>query len=545
MASEVPKGCPLVAPEMPRKRSPLKDDSLETGEIKLSRPRPANSPVRHGRSNTMPQRPNMSTLRRGSVDTVEEEYRSRTFDRQSFTNRRSAAFVGSSMPFLPEFKHKGGVRRNLLFDLDKIEKTAGLKKLKRRNSISIGELWEAKALDIENSHTGSIEVRSEWKRKRFLSLFQAMKRRKMIMRLRMRALVPREVRETHSQVVKEIKSSRGKMTMLNPTMPPKSRSSPMASPSSARSQSVPDGKATPKKHRKENKSHRSIGGNLTVTLDKQKKHERKSSKIFVLNQTEEVLLAATKLKIARKQLPSSAPYGGMGMVFLARHGEREDHVNPKWYLNAPNVFDPPLSKRGFEQAHELGVRLRNENITHIVASPFTRTIQTAIEVAKELGLKIHIDLGIAEHMETKQFKMTCRRLQLDSRTFKVKLNKHEELLKQFPNYISKDRNLPEIKLNKWPALYPEEEDQLFERTNNTVKHFGLFAFKHKANVLLVSHQTPVEYMAFELCSEAEDKFVSVCCLTKAAPRKNNPAKKGWKLLFQHDDSFLSEPECAH
>eukprot|EP00469_Lotharella_globosa_P014719 CAMPEP_0167827978 /NCGR_PEP_ID=MMETSP0112_2-20121227/11074_1 /TAXON_ID=91324 /ORGANISM="Lotharella globosa, Strain CCCM811" /LENGTH=509 /DNA_ID=CAMNT_0007730961 /DNA_START=139 /DNA_END=1668 /DNA_ORIENTATION=+ len=410
----------------------------------------------------------------------------------------------------------GGQRlsvRNLLVDLDKIEKTAGMTKVRRRNSINMGELHEARMLRLELSRNGIIHasvMHQEWRRKRFQGLYQAMKRRKMLMRLQMQSRVPKEVDDSQG-------------------------ASGLAEVPNRRTHSVPTSSPhilTPKR----------VYSKRTITLQRTSTHRKQSSEIYVLNSVPpEILL--DQVKLACSSQPSTEGYGGEGFVFLTRHGEREDHVNPKWYLNAPNVFDPPLSKRGFTQASELGVRLKSENITHIIASPFTRTVQTAIEVAKHVGVKVHVDYGLAEHMETKQFHVTCNRLQLDPSTFRVKVNTHKELVARYGEIISPSLDLPDLKLSKWPASFPEEEEHLFERTNNTVKHMGMFAFEKKANVLLVSHQTPVEYMAFELCSEAEDKFVSVCCLTKAAPRKKNPKQKGWKLLFQHDDSFLSEPEC--
>jgi len=435
----------------------------------------------------------------------------------------------------------GSSNRNLLVDLDKIEKTVGKAKVRRRNSITVGELYEARELCLEDSRHGVLHsslVHQEWRRNRFQALYQAMKRRKMLARLKMRQRVPEEVDKEHlARLRRSIDDDHqhhreGKKRMSGPLLPKRPTSPPTS-------------------------KHLSRG--RVITLEKMSSSQSYNrSEIFVLNtNSPKVLLAATKVKLAaiddadkKKAAGMADPkgrrsYGGSGCVFLTRHGEREDHVNPKWYLNAVNVFDPPLSERGFRQASELGQRLKSEGITHIIASPFTRTIQTAIEVAKHLNLKIHIDMGIAEHMETKHFQVTCRRLQLDPNVFQVTVNTHKDLLKRFQDYISPERNLREIKLNKWPAVYPEEEEQLFDRTNNTVKHIGLFAHEYQANVLLVSHQTPVEYMAFELSDQAEDKFVSVCCLTKASPRKNNPKKKGWKLLFQHDDSFLSEPECGH
>eukprot|EP00472_Partenskyella_glossopodia_P014561 CAMPEP_0197518240 /NCGR_PEP_ID=MMETSP1318-20131121/3380_1 /TAXON_ID=552666 /ORGANISM="Partenskyella glossopodia, Strain RCC365" /LENGTH=656 /DNA_ID=CAMNT_0043068413 /DNA_START=324 /DNA_END=2294 /DNA_ORIENTATION=+ len=440
------------------------------------------------------------------------------------------------------------ITRNLLVDLDKIEKTAGMVKVRRRNSITLGELAEARDLKLEESRNGVIHsslMHQEWRRKRFQALYQAMKRRKMLMRLQRARPVPREVELEEEKDERERSRSRSRSRGRRET----------SGDISAAQQQRLSGTAEALLRKIKNFEHKKMGLR-TITLDQMSRlssgTQHEQDNIYVLNTgPAKVLLEAKKVKLAdytqdqdQDRQSNGGPYNGNGFVFLTRHGEREDHVNPKWYLNAENVFDPPLSLRGIAQAAELGERLLSENITHIIASPFTRTIQTAIEVAKKLGLKVHIDHGLAEHMETKQFRNTCKRLQLDPYSFQVQINTHQELLGRYPDHICPDLALPEIKLNKWPASFPEEEEQLFDRTNNTVKHMGLFAFEHKANVLLVSHQTPVEYMAFELCSEAEDKFVSVCCLTKAAPRKQNPKKKGWKLIFQHDDSFLSEPECG-
>eukprot|EP00466_Bigelowiella_natans_P001687 jgi/Bigna1/78512/fgenesh1_pg.55_\ len=434
----------------------------------------------------------------------------------------------------------GSSNRNLLVDLDKIEKTVGKAKVRRRNSITVGELYEARELCLEDSRHGVLHsslVHQEWRRNRFQALYQAMKRRKMLARLKMRQRVPEEVDKEHlareEEDVRTIAAQAPNLSSYVKTPVKRTCDNTREDVLFSKLQSIRGG-----------------GGDLRPEY---KLTEGSASRSSI---DEKVLLAATKVKLAaiddadkKKEAAGMADpkgrrsYGGSGCVFL----------NSTWRERRPrqskvNVFDPPLSERGFRQASEvvvavlamLGQRLKSEGITHIIASPFTRTIQTAIEVAKHLNLKV-----------------TCRRLQLDPNVFQVTVNTHKDLLKRFQDYISPERNLREIKLNKWPAVYPEEEEQLFDRTNNTVKHIGLFAHEYQANVLLVSHQvcaeyravlkpsTPVEYMAFELSDQAEDKFVSVCCLTKASPRKNNPKKKGWKLLFQHDDSFLSEPECGH
>lgn len=61
-------------------------------------------------------------------------------------------------------------------------------------------------------------------------------------------------------------------------------------------------------------------------------------------------------------------------IWICRHGNRIDFVDPSW-----KGSDPYLSPDGIIQAKETGKRLKDENIQHIFASPFFRTVETAFE----------------------------------------------------------------------------------------------------------------------------------------------------------------------
>ena len=60
------------------------------------------------------------------------------------------------------------------------------------------------------------------------------------------------------------------------------------------------------------------------------------------------------------------------IVWIARHANRLDFVNPDWFLTAERRYDPPLSDDGMVQAQQLAKRMKKENIAHIFASPFLR-----------------------------------------------------------------------------------------------------------------------------------------------------------------------------
>ena len=80
----------------------------------------------------------------------------------------------------------------------------------------------------------------------------------------------------------------------------------------------------------------------------------------------------------------------MNIIYLMRHAEREDRATEvagkNWISTAPRPQDPTLSSYGFEQARNVGKQLKNSRITKILCSPMIRCVQTANEVASELGL---------------------------------------------------------------------------------------------------------------------------------------------------------------
>ena len=87
-------------------------------------------------------------------------------------------------------------------------------------------------------------------------------------------------------------------------------------------------------------------------------------------------------------------------VYLFRHGARYDLANPSWKesIKAVNglITDPPLSSIGHEQARERAKKLENVKIDKILASPYLRTIQTAVPFSEKLNLPICIENGLAE-----------------------------------------------------------------------------------------------------------------------------------------------------
>lgn len=203
-------------------------------------------------------------------------------------------------------------------------------------------------------------------------------------------------------------------------------------------------------------------------------------------------------------------------VWIARHGNRLDFVNPEWFNTALRRYDPPLSDDGFIQAAELGQRLKSENIRHIFASPFLRTIQTANEVAKVLNLPIKLEAGLGEWHNA-------------------------EWMSEPPEIHPQDFLKAEYPLIDWnykscvTLQYPESRAEVNRRTSATVKQL---LDKFDEDILLVGHGASVFGLTKSFIPDTANFSVSLCCLTKVVRDQNH----NWDLELCADTSHLSQTE---
>ena len=87
--------------------------------------------------------------------------------------------------------------------------------------------------------------------------------------------------------------------------------------------------------------------------------------------------------------------GAPATFVLLRHGETP--LTPQKRFSGSGGTDPELSPVGLDQAHRAAEALaRRGTIETILASPLTRTRQTAAAVAERLGLDVTIEEGIRE-----------------------------------------------------------------------------------------------------------------------------------------------------
>ena len=204
-------------------------------------------------------------------------------------------------------------------------------------------------------------------------------------------------------------------------------------------------------------------------------------------------------------------------VWIARHGNRLDFVNPEWFNTAERPYDPPLSDDGVVQAQQLGQRLVGEGIVHIFASPFLRTVQTAYQVAEALDLPIKLESGLSEWLNPHWMPAMPERLSI------------EALAERFPR-------IDLTYTSRVVANYPETSEEVLERTACTARHL---AAEFPEDILLVGHGASVVGATMGLLGGTTEPKVNavLCCLVKLVRQDQE-----WLMELNGDTSHLSQTE---
>ena len=203
------------------------------------------------------------------------------------------------------------------------------------------------------------------------------------------------------------------------------------------------------------------------------------------------------------------------VVWVARHGNRLDFVNPEWFNTAQRPYDPPLSDDGVIQAQQLGQRLKSENIAHIFSSPFLRTVQTADQVAQALDLPIKLEAGLSEWLNPEWMKQKPETLS------------PETLAQEYPRIDRRYRS-------RVVPQYPESNETVMGRTAQTVRQL---VEEFSEDVLLVGHGASVLGTTAGLVKGNPIVNASLCCLVKLVRHSEQ-----WEMELNGDTSHLSQSE---
>ncbi|TPG53505.1 histidine phosphatase family protein [Roseomonas nepalensis] len=83
-------------------------------------------------------------------------------------------------------------------------------------------------------------------------------------------------------------------------------------------------------------------------------------------------------------------------MILLRHGQSEFNLHFTATRKDPGIEDPRLTPLGHAQAEAAAEALAGEGIRRILASPYTRALQTAAPLARRLGLPVHVQPLVRE-----------------------------------------------------------------------------------------------------------------------------------------------------
>ena len=83
-------------------------------------------------------------------------------------------------------------------------------------------------------------------------------------------------------------------------------------------------------------------------------------------------------------------------MILLRHGQSEFNLHFTATRRDPGIEDPRLTELGHQQAEAAGHALAAEGVRRIVASPYTRALQTAEPLARRLHLPVLVNVAVRE-----------------------------------------------------------------------------------------------------------------------------------------------------
>ena len=181
-------------------------------------------------------------------------------------------------------------------------------------------------------------------------------------------------------------------------------------------------------------------------------------------------------------------------VWVVRHGQRRDTVDPDFHTYADRIHDPDLTELGRWQAWRCGWYFCEQDIAFdaVYASPFLRTVQTADELCRETDHTFRCEPGLGEHRNAEWFDSEPETLS-------------EETLVDYFDPIRNDHE---------PAVVPEfpESHQVAEQRAGRAAR--LLADQHDGRILLVGHGLTIGGVVRGLVGSTEGVDAPLCGITR-------------------------------
>lgn len=153
----------------------------------------------------------------------------------------------------------------------------------------------------------------------------------------------------------------------------------------------------------------------------------------------------------------------MRSMILLRHGQSEFNLHFSQTRVDPGIEDPKLTALGHEQAERAAEALAGLGLRRILASPYTRALQTAAPIARLLGLPIAVEPTVRERYAFACDVGSCR----------------TDLARDWP-----DHDFSEIDEVWWPRIEEPTEGVLKRAARFRA---GMAALPDWADTLVVSH----------------------------------------------------------
>ncbi len=197
------------------------------------------------------------------------------------------------------------------------------------------------------------------------------------------------------------------------------------------------------------------------------------------------------------------------VIWIMRHGIRQDNIDPHWRKTAKRADDPPLAQEGRLQAIETGKFLSNQDVQLIYSSPFLRCIHTAGLIANIIKVPIRIEYGLCEALLTKWFS------KMPDLSSIIELKKEIEWI---------DETYKSVVIPSFPE---NGEKDTWERCARTMQKI---LTDTTGNVLLVGHGASVAGMIKALTGTSENGNYNLCGLNRI-----DSTGTGWILRWSGDD----------
>ena len=202
-------------------------------------------------------------------------------------------------------------------------------------------------------------------------------------------------------------------------------------------------------------------------------------------------------------------------VWVVRHGQRRDSVDPAWDDHADRVHDPPLTDLGRWAAWRTGRRFVESGIEFdaVYASPFLRAAETAEEIARETGNEVLLEPGLGEHRNADWFDA------------EPDIVAPEQLAEWFDP----------VELRHDPLVvpaFPESHSEAIERAGETARRL---VAETEGTVLFVGHGLSVGGVVHGLVGSADGVAAPLCGLTLLVRDGGD-----WRLVFSGDTSHLDD-----